>query len=135
MSAVSYVTGLLQRCVAAARRVSGLTDGSAARTDGFGVAHHSATRETTSPTPLVYAQGIWMVGTLAALFALTLLSLRLYFIVSFIGLLVNRLLFAPRERAERWWRVLNAITWVCFAVLTYILYRRVEVAMAAAGSA
>lgn len=136
MSAVSYVTGLWQRCVAAARSIGGPDGASAMRSaDGFGVTRGIADGDAGGPTLLVYAQALWMAATLTVLFALTLLSLRLYFVVSFIGLLVNRLLFAPRTRAERWWRVANAITWLCFAVLTYILYRRVELAMAVSGSA
>lgn len=53
-------------------------------------------------------------------------SLELYFVVSFIGLLVNRVLFAPTDRRPRWWRILTVITWFGFLVLALILYAKVD---------
>jgi len=78
---------------------------------------------------LVYGQCLWMAVTLALLVALNLWSPRLYFVVSVIGLLVNRLLFAPASKAERWWRVASAITWVCFAGLCYLVFLRMQTVM------
>ena len=75
-------------------------------------------------TLFVYGQSLWMAVTLTLLVSLNLWSLRLYFIVSVIGLLLNRLLFAPASKSERWWRVASAITWVCFAGLCYLVLLR-----------
>lgn len=124
MSALSYVSGVWKRCLAAARSVVDGRD----RTGGsdtpvaVGRASHD---DAADPGLLVAGQLLWMAVTLVALYWLALLSVRLYFLVSFIGLLCNRVLFAPRVAAGRWWRVLNAVTWLCFALLSYILYRRI----------
>ena len=75
-------------------------------------------------TLLVYGQSLWMAVTLPLLFALDLWSLRLYFVVSFFGLLINRLLFAPTRKTQRWWRVVSALTWLCFAWFSYLIYLR-----------
>jgi len=80
-------------------------------------------------TLLVYSQSLWMAVTLALLFALGLWSLRLYFVVSFIGLLINRLLFAPARKTQRWWRVVSAITWLCFLGFSYLISLRIRAAM------
>jgi hypothetical protein len=138
VSAVSYVAGLWEWCVAAlqsAKDSSGGTATAAQSGKRFRTQGHDGGDDSDGPALLVYGQALWMAVTLALLFALTLLSARLYFLVSFIGLLINRLLFAPRERAGRWWRITNAITWLCFAVLAYVIYLRVQVAMAMAASA
>jgi len=134
VSAVSYVTGLWERCVAAARATGSDDGGAQPRTQSeypFAEPSRGGDRDEGDPTLLVYGQALWMAVTLAVLFALTLLSARLYFVVSFIGLLCNRVLFAPRGATGRWWRVVNAITWVCFAVLTYVLYLRITTALPA----
>lgn len=78
------------------------------------------------PLLLTGGQVLWMAVTLALLFTLDLFSVRLYFVVSFIGLLINRLLFAPVEGTHRWWRVVNVITWLCFVVLGFVIYSRIE---------
>lgn len=120
VSTLSYVTGLWGRCVAAARSVAGGTDWTTSRFDAVSEGHDAG-----DPTLLVYGQALWMAVTLVMLYALALLSVRLYFLVSFIGLLCNRVLFAPRGVTGRWWQVVNAVTWVCFAVLSYVIYLRV----------
>ena len=128
MSAINYVTGLWARCVAAARSASGDEGGGrrrSAASDIFVTQGSGGDRDAGDPALFVYGQGLWMAVTFALLFALALLSVRLYFLVSFIGLLCNRVLFAPREAAGRWWRVVSAVTWVCFAVLSYIIYLRI----------
>jgi len=107
----------------------------AAQADGQLTPRADSQGATGDPTLLAYGQALWMSVTLVLLVALALFSARLYFVVSFIGLLVNRLLFAPRERSGRWWRLTNYLTWLCFAVLSYIVYLRIETAMRATGSA
>jgi len=109
MSAVSYVLALW-------KGVGGT----------FSMYGYDGDRDADDLTLLVYGQALWMAVTLVVLFALALLSARLYFVVSFIGLLCNRVLFAPRAAVGRWWRVVNAITWLCFAVLSYNIYLRVR---------
>jgi len=120
VSAVSYVTGLWQRCVAAVRGATRTAP--TQRADG----------DAGDPLLLVCAQALWMAATLAALSALALFSVQLYGLVSVIGLLCNRILFAPRERTARWWRVLNLLTWLCLAWLAAVVSRRAQLAMAAA---
>ena len=136
MSAVSYVAGLWERCVAAARSVAGGEREAGSRSGSATVVSphgHGGDRAAGDATLFLYGQALWMAVTLAVLYALSLLSGRLYFLVSFIGLLCNRVLFAPRATTSRWWRVANAVTWLCFAGLAYVVYLRVTAA--AAGSA
>ncbi|MFB6223473.1 MAG: hypothetical protein ABEH86_07350 [Haloarcula sp.] len=85
------------------------------------------------PLPLVKGQIIWMAVMLGLLFLLELWSARLYFVVSFIGLLINRLLFAPVRRGLRWWRITNILIWIGFGVLSYLIYLRVQVLLLASG--
>jgi len=128
VSAVSYVLGLWKRCIVTARSAAGDKSGGQRQSssgDLFAAQGYGGSRDVGDPSLLVYGQALWMAVTLAVLFALTLLSARLYFVVSFIGLLCNRVLFAPRAATGRWWRVVNAVTWVCFAVLSYIVYLRI----------
>lgn len=75
---------------------------------------------------LVRGQVLWMVVAFVLLVALEMWSLRLYFIVSFIGLLTNRLLFAPEERERRWWRLLRLVVFAGFLVFAYVVYLRVQ---------
>ncbi|WP_276251025.1 hypothetical protein [Haloarcula rara] len=134
MSAVTYVTTFWERCVTVARSVAGEESGAERQSpsdDPFGAYGSGGDRDAGDPTLLVYGQALWMAVTLAVLFALTLLSARLYFLVSFIGLLCNRVLFAPRGATGRWWRVVNALTWVGFAVLSYIVYLRITASLPA----
>lgn len=85
------------------------------------------------PLPLVTGQIVWMTVVLALLFLLELWSARLYFVVSFIGLLINRLMFAPVKRGRRWWRITNILVWIGFGILTYLIYLRVQVLLLASG--
>lgn len=133
---VSYVAGLWERCIAAARSTGGSESRSERRgtsSELFAAPARDGDRDDGDSTLFVYSQALWMAVTLALLVALTLLSVRLYFLVSFIGLLCNRVLFAPRAAVGQWWRVVNAITWLCFAVLSYIVYLRITAS--ATGSA
>lgn len=133
MGVRSIAVELWQRCVSLAETsnthretgVNASNSGSPFRADRPG----GRDDDTRKFTLLVYGQSLWMAVTLALLFALTLWSLRLYFVVSFIGLLINRLLFAPARRTHRWWRVVNAITWLCFLALSYLIALRVRAAM------
>ncbi|WP_262176618.1 hypothetical protein [Haloarcula laminariae] len=134
MSAVSYVTGLLARCIAAARSATGGTasgDGQSASDGRFATHSSGGDRDGGGPTRLLCGQALWMGVTLWLLFALSLLSEHLYFLVSFIGLLCNRVVFAPRDGPARWWRALNVVTWLCFGVLSYILYLRIRTSVPA----
>ena len=136
MSAISYVASLWERCVAAARSAADSKSGAGpqSRSDGqFATGSRDGDYDAGDPTLLLYGQLLWMVVALALLYALALLSAQLYFLVSFIGLLCNRVLFAPRAVAARWWWVVNTITWLCFAVLSYIVYLRITAS--ATGSA
>ena len=125
MSPLSYVASLCVRCVGAVRSMAGDTGRTGSRSSA---GYTSRTQDAGDRTLLVVGQLLWMAVTLALLFVLELLSTRLYFIVSFIGLLCNRVLFAPRGTTGQWWQVVNAITWLCFAVLSYIIYLRVMAA-------
>ena len=130
VSVAEYVTALWTRCVAAVRSVSGDRGDRRSSAEGS-LATHGSDGDAGDPTLLVYGQTLWMAVTLALLFALSLLSVRLYFVVSFIGLLCNRVLFAPRAATARWWRVVNVITWLCFAVLSYVVYLRIRASVPA----
>lgn len=96
--------------------------------------------ETASRTrwggPLLYVaagQLVWMVLTAPILGALGLFSLEFYFDVSFIGLLVNKVLFAPSGDVPREWWVVEVLTWAGFAVLLYLVVVRSQELLAAAG--
>lgn len=128
MSTISYVAGLWSRCVGALRSMGGDSGRTSSRSS---TGYTGGNRDPGDPALLVYGQILWMAVTLAVLYGLGLLSVRLYFVVSFIGLLCNRILFAPRDSTGRWWQVVNAITWLCFAVLSYIIYLRVTAGVAA----
>lgn len=122
VSTLSYVAGLWDRCVRAVRSMADIAGNTGSRS---GADYRPRDHGSGDPTLLVSAQLLWMAVTLALLYALALLSARLYFVVSFVGLLCNRVLFAPRGTTGRWWRIVNAATWLCFAVLSYIIYLRV----------
>lgn len=84
--------------------------------------------------PLLYvaiAQFVWMLLTAGILGALGLFSPEIYFDVSFIGLLVNKVLFAPSGEVPRQWWVVEALTWAGFAVLIYLIVVRAQELLAA----
>lgn len=68
-------------------------------------------------------QAGWMVLVLGLLFGLDSLSLESFFVLSFLGLLGVRLLFAPTRGTPDWWRVLNWIVYLGFIVLGYVFFR------------
>ena len=128
MGVLSIAVELWKRCISLTRasnthRETGLT---ASSSDApFRAERPSRSDDDARKlTLLVYGQSLWMAVTLTLLFTLNLWSPRLYFVVSFIGLLINRLLFAPARKTQRWWRVVSAITWLCFAWFSYLIYLR-----------
>jgi|GEM_PF-2156216 hypothetical protein len=130
MGVFSTAAELCRRCVSLAgtsknRRDEAVTasnPGEPFQSQGRGGSDDDARKRTL----FVYGQSLWMAVTLALLLSLNLWSLRLYIIVSVIGLLINRLLFAPARKTERWWRVASAVTWVCFAGLCYLVFLRMQ---------
>lgn len=72
---------------------------------------------------VVGVQAGWMVLVLALLFGLDSLSLETVFVLSFLGLLGVRLLFAPTRGTPDWWRALNWVVYLGFVVLGYIFFR------------
>ena len=84
--------------------------------------------------PLLYVtvgQFLWMLVTGAILGGFGLFSAELYFDLSFIGLLVNKVLFAPSKDIPRQWWVIEALTWVGFAILMYLIVLRAQAVLAA----
>lgn len=85
--------------------------------------------------PLLYVavgQLVWMLLTAVILGGLGLFSLEFYFDVSFIGLLVNKVLFAPSGEVPRQWWIVEVLTWAGFAVLVYLVVVRSQELLAAA---
>lgn len=85
-----------------------------------------ADRDTPNDTSDLY-RGIigalvaWMVLALVILLAFGMWSLTTYYIMVFNGLLCIRIVFAPSTSNPEWWRRLNWVVYVGFAVLLYIL--------------
>ena len=125
MGVFSLAAELWRRCRSLARASSAQTI-SASNSGDWTHRRRGGDDDTRKRTLLLYGQSVWMSLTLTLLVGLELWSLRLYFVVSFIGLLLNRLLFAPARRTERWWRVVSAVTWLCFAGLAYLVVLRVR---------
>lgn len=75
---------------------------------------------------LVTVQTGWMVLMLAVLFGLESWSLELYFILSFLGLLAARILFAPSREAPDWWTALNWLVYAGLVVLGYIYFQQLD---------
>jgi len=72
---------------------------------------------------VVGVQTGWTLLVLGLLFAVDELSLESGFVLSFLGLLGVRLLFAPTRETPDWWRVLNWVVYAGFVVLGYIFSR------------
>ncbi|WP_241692779.1 hypothetical protein [Haloarcula salina] len=73
---------------------------------------------------LVAIQTGWMVVALALLFLFDMWALDLYFILSFNGLLLARVLLAPARGNPDWWRRLNWFVYLGFGVLVYLIVQR-----------
>jgi len=73
---------------------------------------------------LVAAQTGWMGVALVVLFLFDMWALDLYFILSFNGLLVARVLLAPTHGVPNWWRRLNWLVYLGFGVLLYLIVQR-----------
>jgi hypothetical protein len=77
-------------------------------------------------TVLVVQAG-WMALVLGLLFGLDSLTLESFFVLSFLGLLGVRLLFAPTRGTPGWWRVLRWVVYLGFVVLGYVFFRDLSV--------
>lgn len=62
-----------------------------------------------------------------ALVALEMWTPELYFVVSFLGLLVVRTLLAPTDRVPTWWNRLNWVVRAGFVVFGYLVLRQLPV--------
>ncbi|RRJ29456.1 hypothetical protein [Halocatena pleomorpha] len=74
---------------------------------------------------LIYVQISWMLVSILVLAALQSLSLELFFVLSFIGLLVLVELTAPFNVTPAWQRRLKWFILVGFVVFTIIVVRRI----------
>ncbi|WP_336135438.1 hypothetical protein [Natronomonas amylolytica] len=72
---------------------------------------------------LVYV--LFSLASLAVLWALDSVSLRTYFVVAFIGLLVTSEIFPPADPKTVWWKRLQWVKAGGWVVLLYILVERV----------
>lgn len=105
---------------------AGITFASTAGTPGRRAV--GAMSDTFSQLQLVLAfQFTWMAVVLIVLLAIAMWTLERYFVLSLIGLLAARLLFAPTNSTPRWWRVLTWIAYAALGVLAYIVYDRLSV--------
>lgn len=73
---------------------------------------------------LVYV--LFLLVSLAVLWALGSLSVRTYFLVAFIGLLVNSEILPPADPKTVWWKRLQWVKAGGWVVLLYILVERVS---------
>jgi len=89
------------------------------------ILNRRATVMTHRPLTFVTAQVLWMSIANIVLGLMGRWSLKTYFVVSFIGLLVNRVLFTP-PRTTRWWGFVRLTTWLGFVVFSYVFYLRLE---------
>lgn len=65
--------------------------------------------------------GIWVLFAVLLLTALELLTLELFFVVAYIGVLAISGVYAPRPPAPRWWRRLRLLLGLGFLVLAYVV--------------
>ncbi len=75
---------------------------------------------------LCCGQAFWMVGLLLVLISLNQWSRQQYFIGSFLGFMIIRLLFAPAERKQHWWNATSMVAWLCFAIFVLLIYLRIS---------
>ncbi|WP_424005028.1 hypothetical protein ACOZ4I_19020 (plasmid) [Haloarcula salina] len=73
---------------------------------------------------LVVIQTGWMAATLTLLLLFDMWALDLYFILSLNGLLIARVLVAPVHGKPDWWRRLNWLVYLGFALLLYLIVQR-----------
>jgi len=83
---------------------------------------NESTSENGAMWMFVSVQSVWMLLLWGLLRGLGIWSIDLYFIVSFFGLLLMRLLFVPRDDSAVWWSVLDWLVRSGFVVLAYIFY-------------
>jgi hypothetical protein len=65
--------------------------------------------------------GVWVLFVVVLLAALRLLTLELFFVVAYIGVLAISGVYAPRPPAPRWWRRLRLLLAAGFVVLAYVV--------------
>jgi hypothetical protein len=65
--------------------------------------------------------GVWVLGTVVLLGLLELLTLELFFVVSYIGVLAISSVFAPRAPVPPWWKRLRVLLAMGFLVLAYVV--------------
>lgn len=75
---------------------------------------------------LIATQTAWMLLTLVTMVALDRYWTEGYFLVSFIGLLVATLLFAPDDADAAWWRRVKWVIRAGFLVLAFFVVQRVQ---------
>lgn len=63
------------------------------------------------------------------LWVLGVFSIRTYFIVAFIWLLISSEVFAPAESEIVWWSRLQWVKAICWLILAFLVYERVVVAL------
>lgn len=74
---------------------------------------------------LLAGQVVWMAVPWVVFGSVTLWTFEVYYVVSFVGLLVMRVLAAPEDETLRWWTALDWVVRVGFVVLAYIVYTQV----------
>ena len=65
--------------------------------------------------------GVWVLCSLVLLGLLGLLTLELFFLVAYIGVLAISGVYAPRQPVPPWWRRLRLLLAVGFLVLAYVV--------------
>ena len=70
------------------------------------------------------AQTAAMVLIAAVLFVLEMWTPELYFVISFLGLLVLRIVLAPTDRIPTWWSRLNWVVRAGFVVFAYLVLQQ-----------
>lgn len=73
----------------------------------------------------VFSQTAWMVGTVFALLLLDVFTLSLFFIISYIGLLIVIELTAPFVVTPSWRLRLRWLVLLGFLIFAYILAQRI----------
>ena len=58
------------------------------------------------------------------LLVLGLFSVRAYFVIAFVWLLISSEVFAPAESEIVWWRRLQWVKALCWLVLAFLVYER-----------
>lgn len=64
---------------------------------------------------------VWVLLSVVLLGVLEMLTLELFFVVSYIGVLAISGVYAPRPPAPTWWRRLRLLLGVGFLVLAYVV--------------